>query len=240
MRLPTILELFKAGVHFGHIHSKWHPKMAPYIYTTKDTVHIIDLEKTIEKLKEALDYLKDLRKREGVILFIGLKPQIEEIIKEKAKEIKMPYVIERWIGGTLTNFSVIRGLIEKLEKLEKEKASGEFSKYTKKEQMQLDQKINKLLKIVEGIRNLKKLPEALFIIDCKKAKTAIQEAKRMAIPIVAMVDTNVNPENIAWPIPANDDSIKSVKMIVDLVTEAIKEGEKEKTSETQQAETTKS
>ena len=228
MKIPTLLELLEAGVHFGHRYSKWHPKMAPYIYTTKNTVHIIDLEKTVEKLKEALEFLKDLVKKDGKVLFVGLKPTIEKIIKEKAEEAKMPYVTERWLGGTLTNFSIIKKLIEKLEKFEKDKAAGEFSKYTKKEQLEFDREIERLLKMIGGIRSLKKNPDALFIVDCKKAKTAIREAKRMKIPVVALVDTNVNPEDANWPIPANDDSIKSVKMITGLVVEAIKEGEGEK------------
>jgi small subunit ribosomal protein S2 len=226
MKIPALLELLKAGVHFGHRHSKWHPKMAPYIYTTKNTVHIIDLEKTAEKLKEALEFLKDLVKKDGVVLFVGLKPTVEKVVKQKAEEAKMPYAVERWIGGTLTNFSVIKKLIEKLEKLEKDKAAGEMAKYTKKEQVEFNREIARLLKMVGGIRSLKKLPEALFIVDCKKAKIAIQEARRIKIPIVALVDTNVNPEEIDWPIPANDDSVKSVRLITGLVTEAIKEGRK--------------
>jgi small subunit ribosomal protein S2 len=224
MKMPTLLELLKAGVHFGHSHSKWHPKMASYIYTTRNTIHIIDLEKTVQKLKEALEFIKDLASKKSVILFVGLKPTVEKIVKAKAEEAGMPYVVERWIGGTLTNFSTVKKLIEKLEKLEKDKSSGEFSKYTKKEQLKFEQEIKKLTDMVGGIRSLEKLPEALFIVDCKKAKVAIEEARRMKIPTVAIVDTNVNPEKITWPIPANDDSVKSVKLIMGLIVEAIKEG----------------
>lgn len=224
MKIPTLLELLKAGVHFGHCHSKWHPKMAPYIYTIQNTVHIIDLEKTTEKLKEALEFLKDLVKKDGVVLFLGLKPTVEKIVKQTAEEVKMPYVTERWIGGTLTNFSVIRKLMEKLDKLEKDKDSGELAKYTKKEQIEFDREIERLLKMVGGIRSLKKTPDVLFIVDCKKAKTAIQEARRKKIPTIAITDTNVNPEKIDYPIPGNDDSIKSVRLITGLVVEAIKRG----------------
>lgn len=222
IKIPTSLELLKAGVHFGHRHSKWHPKMAPYIYTTKNTVHIIDLEKTVEKLKEALEFLRDLAKKGGVILFVGLKETIAKIIREKAEEVKMPYVTERWIGGTLTNFSVIKKLIDKLDRLEKDKAAGKMAKYTKKEQIEFDREIARLLKMVGGIRSLEKIPDAIFIADCKKAKTVIREARRVKIPLVAIVDTNANPEEIDWPIPGNDDSIKSVKLITGLVAEAIK------------------
>ncbi len=225
-KIPSSMELLKAGVHFGHHHSKWHPKMAPYIFATKNAVHIIDLEKTVEKLKEALEFLKDIAEKDGKILFVGLKPTIEKIIRQKAEEIKMPYASERWVGGILTNFSVIKKLIEKVDKLEKDKASGELAKYTKKEQIGFDREIVRLLKMIGGIRYLEKLPEAIFIADCKKAKTVIREARRMKIPLIAIVDTNVNPEGIDWPIPANDDSIKSVKMIVGLVAEAIKEGKR--------------
>ena len=239
--MPEILlsELLKNGVHFGHQKSRWHPKMKPYIYTTRNGVHIINLDKTAEKLKKALDFLRETVASGGVVLFVSTKKQAKDIAEKYAKSVNMPYLIERWIGGTLTNFSVISKLINKFKKLKKEKESGELQKYTKKEQLKFDEEIERLNKLVGGIESLEKLPQALFIIDVKQEKTAVREAKRVGIPIVAVMDTNTNPTDIDYIIPANDDATKSIEYITRLITESIKEGLEEKTTKPKDKETTK-
>lgn len=224
MKEISLLELLKNGVHFGHQRSRWHPKMEPYIYTTRNGVHIINLEKTAEKLKEALDFLKGVAASGGVILFIGTKRQAKEIVRKYALQVKMPYLIERWIGGMLTNFSVIHQLTKKLKKLKADKESGELQKYTKKEQSEFHKEIETLEKLVGGIESLDKLPQALFIIDVKQEKTAVREATRMKIPMVALVDTNNNPTDIEYVIPSNNDATKSIEYITSLVAEGIQEG----------------
>lgn len=224
MKEISLLELLKNGVHFGHKRSRWHPKMEPYIYTTRNGVHIINLEKTAEKLKEALDFLKGVAASGGVILFIGTKRQAKEIVRKYALQVKMPYLIERWIGGMLTNFSVIHQLTKKLKKLKADKESGELQKYTKKEQSEFHKEIETLEKLVGGIESLDKLPQALFIIDVKQEKTAVREATRMKIPMIALVDTNNNPTDIEYVIPSNNDATKSIEYITSLVAEGIQEG----------------
>ncbi len=221
---PSLLDLLKAGAHFGHRPSKRHPKMEPYLYTERDNVNIINLEQTQGKLKDALDFVKELAKKNGVILFIGSKRQAKAIIKKYAEETGMPYVIERWVGGTFTNFGNIIKLINKLKDWENKKLQGEFNKYTKKEQLEFEKEINRLNLLVGGIRNLNKLPEAVYLIDLKKEKTAFREALKMNVPIVAVTDSNVNPSGVNYPIPANDDATKTIEMITSLITEAIKEG----------------
>ncbi|TSC96337.1 MAG: small subunit ribosomal protein S2 [Parcubacteria group bacterium Athens1014_10] len=226
IKIPSLLEMIKAGVHFGHRTSKWHPKMEPYIYTVKNTVHLINLEKTQEKLKEALDFVKEVMEKNGVILFLGTKKTIKEVTKKYAEKVNMPYINEKWIGGTMTNFSVISRLIKKLKDLENKKEKGEFAKYAKKEQSKFNTEIEKLNKVIKGIKNLDKLPEAIFMLDTKDEKTAIREAKKLKLPTIGIVDTNCNPEEAVYPIPANDDAIKSVEMITNLVAQAIEEGRK--------------
>lgn len=224
VKIPSINELSKAAVNFGHRITKRHPKMTPYIQTVKNTVHLIDLEKTTQKLKEALDFLVDLSAKDGVIIFVGTKPSAKEIIKKYAESIDVPYVNERWIGGTLTNFQTISLLIEKFKKMLDEKIRGEWQKYTKKERLDLERELNRLEKMVGGIKNLNRLPDALYIVDIIEESTAVREAQKKKIPVVAIVDTNANPENVTYPIPANDDAIKSIDLITSLITEAIKEG----------------
>lgn len=220
----SLPELLKNGVHFGHQESRWHPKMKPYIFAARNGVHIINLEKTAEKLKEALDFLREIVTLGGVVLLVGTKRQAKEIVRKYAMEVKMPFITERWIGGTLTNFSVISRLIDKFKKLKKEKESGELQKYTKKEQLKFDQEIERLNKLVGGVESLGRLPQALFVIDVKHEKTAVREAKRMKIPLVALVDTNSNPSDVDYVIPGNDDATKSVEYMTGLIAESIKEG----------------
>lgn len=224
-QIPELLELLKSGLHFGHQASRWHPKMAPFIFTVRNGIHIINLEKTTEKLAEAFNFIQEIIKKDGLILFLGTKPQAQEIIKEAALAVGMPYATNRWIGGTLTNFSQIKRLIEKYNNLKTQKESGELSKYTKKEQSLFDKEIKHLEEIVGGMANLKKLPDAIFIVDVKHESTAVAEAMKKKVPSIAICDTNSNPELITYPIPANDDGVKSIELIIGLVVEAIKEGQ---------------
>lgn len=224
VKIPSIDELSKAAVNFGHRITKRHPKMTPYIQAVKNTVHLINLEKTSQKLKEALNFLVDLSAKGGVIIFIGTKPAAKETTKKYAESVGMPYVSERWLGGTLTNFQTISLLIGKFKKMLEEKEGDEWQKYTKRERLDLEKELNRLEKMVGGIRNLNRLPDALYVVDIIEESTAIREAKRKKIPVVAIVDTNANPEEVTYPIPANDDAIKSIDLITSLVAEAIKEG----------------
>lgn len=226
VKIPSLLEMLKAGVHFGHQASRWHPKMGQYIFGKREGINVIDLEKTQKKLEEALDFITDTVSKGGVILFLGTKKQAQAIVKKYAEECGMPYVIERWLGGTITNFRVISKVLKKLKKIEKQKESGEIKKYTKKEQLVLTREAEKMDTLVGGIKDLEKIPDVLFVIDVKKEGTAIKEAKIKNVPVVAMCDTNVNPETVEYPIPANDDATKSIELIASLVSEAVKEGKK--------------
>ncbi len=228
MKIPSIEEMLKCGLHFGHRTSKWHPKMEPFIFSSRKGVYIIDLRKTQEMLETALDFMKKLVGESKVILFVGTKNQVKKPMKAMAEEIGMPYVVEKWLGGCLTNFLIIKKLIKKYQDLLDKKQAGKLDKYTKKERLNFDKEIGKLKIKVGGLVNLNKLPDALFVWDVKNEKTAIMEAKRKNIPIIAVCDTNVNPSNINYIIPANDDATKAVKLILNSVKEAIMEGKERK------------
>lgn len=226
--IPSLEEMLKCGLHFGHKTSKRHPSMEKYIYTVRNTVHIFDLEKTQQELQKALEFIKEVAAKGGVILFLGTKKQGRDIIKKYAEETNMPYIARHWLGGTFTNFKVIHKLIEKLEFLEKQEVAPDYEqKYTKKERLKFSQEKEKLLADIGGIRQLGRLPEVLYLIDAKGELTAIREAKRKKVPIVAMCDTNVEAENIDYVVPANDDAVKSIELVTRLVAEAIKEGQEE-------------
>lgn len=235
IKIPSPAELAQAGVHLGHRTTKRSPKMEPYIYGVKNTVHIIDLDKTVEKLEMAAEFLTEISSQGKIVLYVGTKPSAKDIIRKYSQEIDAPYVIERWLGGTLTNFSTILRLIEKFNRMTEEKVKGEWEKYSKKERLMKEREMKRLETMVGGIRSLKRKPDAIYLVDLQKEKTAIREARKCRIPAVAIVDTNVNPELVEWPIPANDDAIKSIELITGLVTEAIKVGrasqEKEKKEE---------
>lgn len=218
-----ILALFKAGAHFGHPKSKQHPKMAPFIFSLKNKIQIIDLEKTKEKLDEAFKFLKSVKKSGGQILFVGTKKQAKDIVKKLAKECDMPYVSSRWIGGTFTNNKVISKRIKKLDEIEAIMGSEEeMKKYTKQEIAKFKKEAERINEKLEGLRNLKGFPKTIFIFDIIKDKTAVDEAKKMNIPIAALVDTNTNPAKIDYPIPCNDDAIAVIKLIADFIKKAIK------------------
>lgn len=220
----TVKQLLEAGVHFGHQTKKWNPKMARFIFTNRNGVYIIDLEKTLHYLVEACDYLKSVAEQGGSILFVGTKRQAQDAILDAAQKTGMPYVSQRWLGGMLTNFETIRKSVSKLEEIEKMEAEGTYQFLTKKEVAMLKTQREKLLKVLIGIRSMKKLPSALFVVDPKQEEIAVLEARRLGIPVVAIIDTNCDPDLIDYVIPGNDDAIRSVKLICDIVSKAIAEG----------------
>jgi len=220
--IPSLEEMLKAGVHFGHRSSKWNAKMKEYIHTTRNKVHIIDLEKTEKKLKDALEFINEIKEKKGIIIFVGTKVAAKDITKQIAEEVGMPYVIERWIGGTLTNFKVISKRLEHIRDLESKEKEGELKKYTKKEQHEFNVEIQKLNRYFGGIKEITKLPDALFVIDASKEKLAIKEAKMKNIPVVGLCDTNSDPTTVDYPIPVNDDAISSLKLILGAVVKVLK------------------
>ena len=214
-------EMAQAGVHFGHRASRVHPKMESYLCGTRNTVHIIDLEKTTERLKEALKFIQETISENKNLLLIGTKIQLKDLVKEVAAECNLPYINERWLGGTFTNFEVIKKRIEYFKDLEKKKAAEEFKKYTKKERAKIDQKLKGLEIKFGGIKNLTKLPDAIFVLDMQKDALAVKEARIKGIKVIGISDTNVDPTLADYPIPANDDAISSVKYILEKVKEVI-------------------
>lgn len=226
-KVPTIEELIEAGVHFGHQVRRWHPKMEPYIYMVNKNVHIIDLEETEKLLKKACEYLYEIAKSGKDIVFVGTKRQSKETIEQEAKRCGAMYVSQRWIGGTMTNFKMIKVNLDKLIGYIKGREDGMFDKYTKKERLLIDREVDKMLLVYGGIITMKGTPGALFIIDPKREKTAIREARAVGIKTVALVDTNTDPSDVDFPIPANDDAIKSVALLVRAISGAVEEGYKE-------------
>ena len=224
MATPTFEQLLDAGVHFGHLKRKWNPSMAPYIFMERNGIHIIDLNKTVEKLDQAAKALKNIAKSGRKVLFVATKKQAKDAVQQKATDAGMPYVIERWPGGMLTNFPTIRKAVKKMSQIDKMSKDGTFDNLSKREKLQITRQRAKLEKNLGSIADLSKLPAALFVIDVIKEHIAVAEANRLGIPVFAMVDTNSNPENIDYIIPANDDATNSINIILDTVCEAIKEG----------------
>lgn len=239
MSRTNFQELLDAGVHFGHLARKWNPKMAPYIFDQKNGIHIIDLHKTVVKIDEAADAMKDLAKQGRKILFVATKKQAKEIISEKATSVGMPSITERWAGGMLTNFPTIRKAIKKMSTIDKMKEDGTYEKLAKRERLQVDRQRAKLEKNLGSIRDMSRLPSALFVVDVQKEANAVKEANRLNIPVFAMVDTCCDPSPIDYVIPANDDATKSIEAVLDALCAAIQEGlderklEKEKEAETE-------
>lgn len=217
----NVEEMAQAGLHLGHRTSKIHPKMEPYLYGTRNTVHIIDLEKTREKFKEALEFIHELISENKTLLFLGTKIQVKNLVKNLAQDCGLPYVSERWLGGIFTNFEIIKKRIEYFKELERKKSQGELDKYTKKEKTKIDKELKDLEIKFGGIKNLIRLPEAIFVLDMKKDDLAIKEAKKKGIKVIGVADTNVNPTLVDYPIPANDDAVSSTKYILDKVKEVI-------------------
>lgn len=226
-----IEKMAQAGVLFGHKISRIHPKIKPYLYKVRNAIHIIDLEKTAEKLREALEFVRKFTKENKVLLLIGTKIQNKDLVKQMAEDCDLPYVNEKWIGGTFTNFETISNRIKYFKELEEKSKKGEFEKYTKKERAKIDQEIQLLRKKFEGIKNMSKLPDVIFVLDMKKDKLAIKEARMKGIQVIGLADTNVDPGLADFPIPANDDAVSSVKYILEKVAEVIKSAKRKAQSE---------
>ena len=220
----TMKELLEAGVHFGHQTKRWNPKMQKYIFGERNGIYIIDLQKTLKKFREAYAFVRDLAADGGTVLFVGTKKQAQDTVFEEASRCGMFYVNHRWLGGTLTNFTTIRKSIARLKKLDEMKETGEYERLPKKEVLGLEREREKLEKALVGIKNLDRLPSAVFIVDPKKEDIAVEEARRLSIPIVAIVDTNCDPTVIDYPVPGNDDAIRAVRLITARMADAINEG----------------
>ena len=220
----TMKELLEAGVHFGHQTKRWNPKMKPFIFAARKDIHIIDLQKTINYFEKSYDFVEDLASQNKTMLFVCTKKQGKEEIKDAAISCSMPYINEKWLGGLLTNFQTIRKSIDNLKKLEEMEETGEVNNYTKKEQKILRKKKDKMVKYVGGIKDMESLPDAMLIIDVKKEELAVKEANKLGIPIIALVDTNCDPDPIDWIIPGNDDAIRSIKLVATKMSEAIRNG----------------
>ncbi len=224
MAVVSMKQLLEAGVHFGHQTRRWNPKMAPYIFTERNGIYIIDLQKTVRKLEEAYMFVRDLSAEGKSVLFVGTKKQAQDSIREEATRAGAHYVNARWLGGMMTNFNTIRGRIARLTQLKKMEEDGTFDLLPKKEVIKLRHEIEKLEKFLGGIKDMEKLPGALFIVDPRKEKIAVAEARKLGIPIVAIVDTNCDPDEVDYVIPGNDDAIRAVKLIASTMANAIIEG----------------
>ena len=224
MAVVSMKQLLEAGVHFGHQTRRWNPKMAEYIFTERNGIYIIDLQKTVKKLEEAYMFVRDIAAEGGEVLFVGTKKQAQDSIREEAQRVGMYFVSERWPGGMLTNFKTIKKRIERLEQLHKMEEDGTFDLLPKKEVLKLVHEKEILEKNYGGIKEMKKAPDVMFVVDPKKEKIAISEAHALGIPVVAIVDTNCDPDEVDYPIPGNDDAIRAVKLIAETVANAILEG----------------
>lgn len=224
MAIISMKQLLEAGVHFGHQTRRWNPKMKKYIFTERNGIYIIDLQKTVKKVEEIYNYVRDLSQSGGNILFVGTKKQAQDSVREETERCGMFYVNQRWLGGTLTNFSTIRKRIERLHELEKMETDGTFDVLPKKEVILLRKEQARLEKFLGGIKKMKKLPDALFIIDPRKERIAVNEARKLGIPIIAIVDTNCDPDEIDYIIPGNDDAIRAVRLLTSKIADAVLEG----------------
>ena len=224
MSVISMKQLLEAGVHFGHQTRRWNPKMKEYIFTERNGIYIIDLQKTVKKIDEAYNFVRDIAMNDGTVLFVGTKKQAQESIEQEAKRCEMFYVNQRWLGGLLTNFKTIQTRIAKLNQINKMEADGDFDLLPKKEVIQLCALREKLMKNLGGIKEMKKLPSCMFVVDPRKEHIAILEAKALGIPVVAIVDTNCDPDEADYPIPGNDDAIRAVKLIASKIADAVLEG----------------
>ena len=238
MAVVAMKQLLEAGVHFGHQTRRWDPKMAEYIFQARNGIHIIDLQKTSKKLDEAYSFIKEQAEEGKTVLFVGTKKQAQECMKEAAQKCGMYYVDQRWLGGMLTNFGTIQGRIKRLKDLETMQEDGTFDRLPKKEVILLKKEMEKLEKNLGGIKEMDQLPGVIFLIDPKKERIAILEAKKLGIPVVGLIDTNCNPEEVDYPIPGNDDAIRAVKLIADVIANAVIEGRQGESFEPEIEETT--
>lgn len=224
MSKPSIVDMLKSGMHIGHTTSRWHPKMKPFIFGERAGVHIIHLEETQKMLDQALEQIKQIVSRGGIVLFVGTKRQAQPIVRKYAEACGMPFVTERWLGGTLTNFRQIKESIKRLKSLKDQRDKGELRKYTKKEQLMFIREIEDMEKRLGGIESLVKIPEAIFVVDVRKERTAVREANETRTKVFALCDTNVNPEGVDFIIPSNDDSVKTIELIFKILSDAVKDG----------------
>lgn len=235
----SLKDLLEAGAHFGHQAKRWNPKMKPYLFGVRNGIHIFDLVKTKEGLEKAVDFVKNLTAEGGIIVFVGTKRQAAEIVKEEAKKAGVPYVWERWLGGTITNWEQIKKSIEKLTEMKEKREKGEYKEFTKKENVLIDREIARLERFFGGLVGIKELPSAIFVVDTKKEEAAVKEAKKKGITVVAVVDSNSDPDLVDYVIPGNDDAVGAIKLMVGTIAEAAREGQqawgkkpKKKTKET--------
>ncbi|MGE5654458.1 MAG: 30S ribosomal protein S2 [Bacillota bacterium] len=224
MSVISMKQLLEAGVHFGHQTRRWNPKMAQFIFTERNGIYIIDLQKTVKKVEQAYNFIRQVAQEGGTVLFVGTKKQAQEAVAEEAKRCENHFVNQRWLGGTLTNFQTIQKRIKRLHELEKMEQDGTFDLLPKKEVIQMRHEMEKLEKFMGGIKTMTKLPDALFVIDPRKEKNAVAEARRLGIPVVAIVDTNCDPDEVDYVIPGNDDAIRAVKLLTGKMADAILEG----------------
>lgn len=224
MQLPTLVDLLEAGVHFGHETSRWNPKMQPFIFTTRNRVHVLDLQQTLAALSRAVEFAQSVAARGGIILFVGTKRQTRAIVKAQAERCGMPYVTTRWLGGTFTNFETVLKSITKLDMLRQKIGAPEAAILTKKERAVIENDIRRLEEVLEGLKSVRKIPDAVFLVGAHDEKIAVKEAQRKHVPVIALTDTNADPEGIAYPIPANDDAVRSIDLLVRVMADAIVEG----------------
>jgi len=222
--IVSMKQLLEAGVHFGHQTKRWNPKMKEYIFTERNGIYIIDLQKTLKKIEEAYNFVKECVMNGGTVLFVGTKRQAQDVVKSEAERCEMFYVNQRWLGGLLTNFKTIRKRIERLKELERMEKEGMFEALPKKEVVRLEREKSKLEKYLGGIKDMTDIPDVLFVVDPRKEKIAVTEANRLEVPVVAIVDTNCDPDPIDYPIPGNDDAIRSIKLITSIIADAVLEG----------------
>lgn len=224
MQFPTLVELLEAGVHFGHDTSRWNPNMAPHIFTTRNGVHVLDLQQTLAALERAATFIQSVAARGGTLLFVGTKRQARSLVKIQAERCGMPYITTRWLGGTFTNFDTILKSITKLDTLRTNRTSPEAALLTKKERAVINNEIGRLEEVLEGLKGLRKMPDAVILVGAHDEKIAVKEARRKNVPIVALVDTNADPTGIAYPIPANDDAVRSLELLLRVIADAVIEG----------------
>ncbi len=227
MNIPSIVEMLQAGVHFGHQTSRWHPKMEEYIFTQRGGIHVINLEKTQAQLEVVFPAIEKLAAEGKEILFVTTKPQARELVIKAAKRCDSPYLVDRWIGGLLTNFTEIKKLLKKYKSLNEQIETGEIEKYTKKEQLDIRRQVEKMEESLGGIASLEKMPEVIFLPALQKEKTTVDEAQKMGVTVIGIADTNANPDRADYVIPANDDAVKSIRMMVELAADAIESGKKQ-------------
>jgi len=224
MKEISMRQLLEAGVHFGHQTRFWHPKMAPFIFGERNRIHIINLERTVPLLQDAVNYVSGLAARGGMVLFVGTKRAAREAIKEQASRCGMPFVNHRWLGGMMTNFRTVKQSVRRMKQMEQQLADPSSGRLTKKEQLLMRRELDKLDRSIGGIRDMERLPDALFVIDVMAESIAIAEAKKLGIPVVAVVDTNCSPELVDYPIPGNDDSIRAIQVFAEIMAEAVLDG----------------